>query len=78
MITDTDNQEHDFALLTRHRAMRPSMARIAFAEMASDLPMDELRHVADIFRHELAARQGRIKYTLPNAPRRANTTITKR
>jgi len=50
------------------------MARIAMAELASGLSMDELKAAHAIFQTELDGREGRRKFMPPmtNAPRRAD------
>jgi len=74
MIDNLDTPERDFALLTRHRTMRPVMSRLVLAELASGLPLDELKAAHAIFQTELDGREGRRKFMPPmtNAARRAD------
>ncbi len=67
MITHFDSPERDMLTLARNRALRPSAARQVLAELAGELPLDELQAAVGIFQHELDARRGKAKYRMPSS-----------
>lgn len=57
-------------MFRRVRPPPPGMLQCEFAEIASEMSLDDLRVALDVFQAEMDRRQGREKYVLPEHVRR--------